>query len=80
MRSALTHLMTGKIIIPEKIAGNSLRHLKSRISVPRDMPVISARLFRQSLNKIESLTKITKTRRIPLKHRYDQNPENFNLN
>ena len=31
----------------------SINYLKNRISVPRDMPIISARILRQSLNKIE---------------------------
>jgi len=77
LRSALTHMMTGEVIIPEKLSGISLRYLKNRISVPRDMPIISARLLRQSLNKIESLSNINEIDKIPLKHRYDQDPRNF---
>ena len=56
LRSALTHMITGEVIIPKKLSGKSLRYLKNRISVPRDMPIISARLLRQSLNKIELLS------------------------
>ena len=55
LRSALTHMITGEVRIPEKLSGKSLRYLKNRISVPRDMSIISARLLRQSLNKIELL-------------------------
>jgi len=73
-------MITGEVIIPEKLSGISLRYLKNRISVPRDMPVISARLFRQSLNKIESLCKNKEEERIPVKHRYDQDPAKFILN
>ncbi len=77
LRSALTHMITGEVLIPKKLSGISLRYLKNRISVPRDMPIISARLLRQSLNKIESLSDIEKIDKIPLSHRYDQDPRNF---
>jgi glutathione S-transferase len=77
LRSALTHMIKGEVSIPEKLSGKSLRYLKNRISVPRDMPVISARLLRQSLNKIELLSDCDELDNIPLKHRYDQDPRNF---
>ena len=77
LRSALSHMMTGELLIPEKLSGISLRYLKNRISVPRDMPIISARLLRQSLNKIESLSVINEIDNIPFRHRYDQDPINF---
>ena len=80
LRSALTHMITGKLITPKYISGKSLRYLKNRISVPRDMPLISARLLRQSLNKVESLSDNNEIESIPLNHRYDQDPRNFNLN
>ena len=73
-------MITGKVIIPKKLSGKSLRYLKNRISVPRDMPVISARLLRQSLNKIESLIDNSEVDKIPLSHRYDQDPRNFIYN
>jgi len=38
------------------------------------MPIISARLLRQSLNKIESLSDINEIDKIPFRHRYDQDP------
>ena len=41
------------------------------------MPIISARILRQSLNKIESTNLDTKIDKIPEKHRYDQDPINF---
>ena len=70
-------MITGEIRTPEKVSGKSLRYLKNRISVPRDMPIISARLLRQSLNKIELLDQNNAEDKIPLKHRYDQDPKNF---
>ncbi|MBO6979092.1 MAG: glutathione S-transferase domain-containing protein [Prochlorococcus marinus XMU1428] len=77
LRSALTHMITGEVAIPKKLSGISLRYLKNRISVPRDMTIISARLLRQSLNKIESLSDINEIDEIPFRHRYDQDPRNF---
>ena len=70
-------MITGEVLIPKALSGISLRYLKNRISVPRDMPIISARLLRQSLNKIESLSNINEIDEIPFKHRYDQDPINF---
>ena len=77
LRSSLTHMMTGELIIPEKLSGKSLRYLKNRISVPRDMPIISARLLRQSLNKLELQSNDNEIEKLPLNHRYDQDPKNF---
>ena len=77
LRSALTHMITGEIIVPEKISGKSLKYLKNRISVPRDMPIISARLLRQSLNKIQLQSDDNEIDKIPINHRYDQDPRNF---
>ena len=77
LRSALTHMITGEIIIPKKLSGISLSYLKNRISVPRDMPILSARLLRQSLHKIESLSDINEIDKIPFRNRYDQDPKNF---
>ena len=80
LRSALTHLITGEVRIPKKLSGRSLKYLKNRISVPRDMPIISARLLRQSLNKIELLSDDNEVDKIPINHRYDQDPTNFIFN
>ena len=73
-------MITGEVRVPENIGSKSLKYLKNRISVPRDMPVISARLFRQSLNKIEALCKNNEEDIIPVRHRYDQDPGKFILN
>ena len=70
-------MITGEVVIPKKLSGISLKFLKNRISVPRDMPIISARLLRQSLNKIELLGDINEKDKIPIRHRYDQDPRNF---
>ena len=70
-------MITGEVQIPKKFSGISLKYLKNRISVPRDMPIISARLLRQSLNKIELLGHNNAIDKLPLNHRYDQDPINF---
>jgi len=80
LRAALTLMITGELVIPEKLSGKSLRYLKNRISVPRDMPIISARLFRQSLNKIELLSDNNEIEKIPINHRFDQDPKFFYSN
>ena len=80
LRSALSHMITGEVRIPDKLSGKSLRYLKNRISVPRDMPIISARLLRQSLNKIELHSDNNEIEKLPLNNRYDQDPRNFITN
>ena len=77
LRSTLTYMVTGELYKPQYNAGESIKYLKNRISVPRDMPVISARILRQSLNKIESLSDNKDIEKIPVRHRYDQDPRNF---
>jgi len=78
LRAALTFMINNEINIPENCCGTGLRYLRDRISVPRDMPLLSARKLRQSLEKIASFEKSNKTYPIPLNHRYDQNPQDFN--
>ncbi len=79
LRSALTYMITSEINeVPNK-AVTSIIYLKNRISVPRDMPIISARILRQSLNKIVSTNINLKIDPIPEKHRYDQDPARFIL-
>ena len=77
LRSTLTYMVTGEVYKPQYNAGESIKYLKNRISVPRDMPVISARILRQSLNKIESISDNKDIEKIPVRHRYDQDPRNF---
>jgi glutathione S-transferase len=44
------------------------------------MPVASARLLRKSLNKIESYCDDVEITKIPIKHRFDQDPKSFITN
>ena len=80
LRSALTYMITSEINEVPNNAVISINYLKNRISVPRDMPLISARILRQSLNKIESTNVNSKIDTIPKNHRYDQDPAKFILN
>ena len=80
LRAGLTHMIKGEINDIHFNSAISIQYLKNRISVPRDMPLISARLLRQSLNKIESLCEKNEIDNIPVAHRYDQDPTNFVLN
>ena len=73
-------MITSEINEVPKKAAASINYLKNRISVPRDMPILSARLLRQSLNKIDSPSFNSKIDKIPEKHRYDQDPSKFILN
>ena len=77
LRSALTLLIHNEINQPDNNSGIGLRYIRDRISVPRDMPLISARLIRKSLEKVASICKTSDIYKIPIKHRYDQNPNNF---
>ena len=43
------------------------------------MPLISARLLRKSLEKVASICNPSDIYKIPIKHRYDQNPNDFIL-
>ena len=80
LRSALTYMITSEINKAPNKAVISINYLKNRISVPRDMPIISARILRQSLNKIVSTNINSKIDLISEKHRYDQDPAKFILN
>jgi len=77
LRSALTYLSTGEINKVDDSCAVGLRYLRDRISVPRDMPIISARILRKSLEKIASLCDSKDIYPIPTQHRRDQNPSNF---
>tara|TARA_Y100000589_G_scaffold82106_1_gene76087 strand:- start:185 stop:1180 length:996 start_codon:yes stop_codon:yes gene_type:complete len=78
LRSALTFMISNEINIPDNCCGIGLRYLRDRISVPRDMPLLSARKLRQSLERIASFDEFNETYPIPINHRYDQNPRDFN--
>ncbi len=77
LRSALTYLIHDELNKPDDNSSIGLRYLRDRISVPRDMPLLSARLLRKSLEKVASICNTNDIYKIPTKHRYDQNPKDF---
>ncbi len=78
LRAALTSMITKKDCRPEKNSASALRYLRDRISVPRDMPLLSGRLFRQALESTASIDGSNSGPAIPIKNRLDQNPIQFN--
>ena len=77
LRSALTRLMQGKICRPNPGSAAGLRHLRDRISVPRDMPLPAGRLLRQALEGTAALDGEAQPAPLPIRDRFDQNPEPF---
>ena len=77
LRAALTSMVSKNICAPEKGSASALRYLRDRISVPRDMPLLSGRIFRQALESTASIDGDKCGPKIPTKHRLDQNPLNF---
>ncbi|GCE65878.1 glutathione S-transferase family protein [cyanobiont of Ornithocercus magnificus] len=80
LRCALTKLITGKLVQPTVGSAPGLRYLRDRISVPRDMPLLAARLLRQSLEATASLDGSGQGKPIPLRNRLDQDPMSFQGN
>ena len=78
LRAALTNLISKKLCPPEKRSASALRYLRDRISVPRDMPLLSGRLFRQALERTANIDSSSLGPEIPINNRLDQNPIQFN--
>ena len=77
LRAALTALMQGRSVSPEPGSAAALRYLRDRISVPRDMPLHSARLLRQALEATAVLDGNQQPAPLPFEHRFDQDPRPF---
>ena len=77
LRAALTTMIKGQPCIPSKGSAIGLRYLRDRISVPRDMPLLSARKLRQSLEITAQLDSPVEGPSLNTKNRFDQNPEPF---
>jgi glutathione S-transferase len=77
MRCVLTRLMNGRTCQPPRGSERSLRSLRDRISVPRDMGVHAARLLRQALEETAALAGEAQGPAIPMRHRRDQDPAPF---
>ena len=77
LRAALTQLITGRPCRPTSGSAAGLRYLRDRISVPRDMPLPAARLLRQCLEATAALDGPAAPRPLPIRDRYDQDPQAF---
>jgi glutathione S-transferase len=80
LRTALTNLSHNTVLPPPAGAAAALRHLRDRISVPRDMPLHAARRLRRSLEHTARLDPADPTAMpepIPIRHRRDQDPAPF---
>ncbi len=78
LRAALTSMVSKKDCHPIKNSASSLRYLRDRISVPRDMPLLAGRLFRQALERTAIIDGTAQGPKIPTRNRLDQNPIQFN--
>ncbi|WP_320674370.1 glutathione S-transferase family protein [Prochlorococcus sp. MIT 1341] len=77
LRAALTSMILETNVSPNKGSASALRYLRDRVSVPRDMPLLAARRFRQSLERTASLDGPDGGPSISKKDRLDQNPIPF---
>ena len=77
LRAALTNMISQSNCIPNSKTALGLRYLKDRISVPRDMPLLSARKLRQALEATAQRDSSIQGPPIPFRDRFDQNPEPF---
>merc|ERR1712070_59224 len=77
LRCALTAMMTGEDVPPPSNTAGSLRYIRDRVNVPRDMPIYSARHLRSALERIATLQGNTQGAAIPTRHRRDQDPVLF---
>lgn len=80
LRCALSHLAQGRTVAPPPGSAPGLRYLRDRISVPRDMPLHSARHLRQALEYTAALDPLDPGAAGPAlaqQHRRDQDPAPF---
>lgn len=77
LRCALTRLVRGEQPQPDQGSALGLRHLRDRISVPRDMPLASGRLLRQALETTAAMDGPEQPPSLPVRNRFDQDPTPF---
>ena len=77
LRAALTLMVQGRPVQPDVGSARGLRYVRDRISVPRDMPLLSGRVLRQALEETAALDGPEQPEALPLEHRFDQDPRPF---
>ncbi|MGI0482980.1 glutathione S-transferase family protein [Geminocystis sp. CENA526] len=77
LRCALTYMMTEKPCPPPENTYIALRYLRDRISIPRDMSIYAGKRLRSALEFTASLEGDRQPEPLPIRHRRDQNPINF---
>ncbi len=78
LRCALSNLLAPQALcVPPTGSAAGLRHLRERISVPRDMGLHAARRLRQALEITAALDGEQDAGPIPTRHRHDQDPRPF---
>ncbi|MBE9032179.1 glutathione S-transferase family protein [filamentous cyanobacterium LEGE 11480] len=77
LRCALTQMMTGEAVQPPKGSDVGLRYLRDRINVPRDMSIYAGKRLREALESTAALAGDRPGPEIPVRHRRDQNPLEF---
>lgn len=77
LRCALTYLVTDKPCTPPTKSDTALRYLRDRINVPRDMSIYAAKRLRAALEDTAALVGDRQGTPIPMQHRRDQDPANF---
>jgi len=83
LRAALSRLALGTATAPPGGSAAGLRHLRDRISVPRDMPLHAARALRSALEATAAADPLSpggQGEPIPQQHRRDQDPRPFLTN
>ncbi len=80
LRAALTDLASGSPCPPPAGSAAALRHLRDRISVPRDMPLHAARQLRSALERTarrDPANPGAQPAPLPVRDRRDQDPRPF---
>ncbi len=79
LRAALSCMILGESFCPNEGSASGLRYIRDRVSVPRDMPLLSARVFRKALEKTATIDGLTQGIKITTSNRLDQNPIPFKI-
>jgi glutathione S-transferase len=80
LRTVLTNLSHNTVLPPPAGSAGGLRHLRDRISVPRDMPLHAGRLLRRALEHTAALDPLDPAGQgqpLAEQHRRDQDPRPF---